>query len=140
MKSDIEIAQSVQPLPIGEVARPADWEKAKVDLALLRESSRSDGKLIFGYGNTADACRGKETHYDDRPFRWPAPAGKKRDCRLAGTFPGPVSALREARPSAAGPRGFPWRKSICILLEIFMPWALPTTCWRPCWTSYLSGK
>ena len=57
MKTDIEIAQSVQMQPISEVAKTAAIEdkylehygkyKAKVDLSLLRESKRADGKLIL---------------------------------------------------------------------------------------------
>ena len=55
--SDIEIAQSVEMKPITEIAAKAGVEdkyldqygkyKAKVDLSLLRESERKDGKLIL---------------------------------------------------------------------------------------------
>ncbi len=55
--SDIEIAQSVEMKPITEIAAKAGVEekyidqygkyKAKVDLSLLRESDRKDGKLIL---------------------------------------------------------------------------------------------
>ena len=57
MKSDIEIAQSVTPKHISEIAKVAGVPenslefygnvKAKVDLSLLNSSSRKDGKLIL---------------------------------------------------------------------------------------------
>lgn len=56
-KSDIEIAQSVTMEPIDEVAKAAGIDerylehygkyKAKIDLSLLKESSKPDGKLIL---------------------------------------------------------------------------------------------
>ena len=55
--SDIEIAQSVQMRPIGEIAARAGVEdkyleqygkyKAKIDLSLLKENTRPEGKLIL---------------------------------------------------------------------------------------------
>ncbi len=57
MKTDIEIAQSIQMKPIAEIAAAAGIDekyleqygryKAKVDYSLLKESKRSDGKLIL---------------------------------------------------------------------------------------------
>ena len=57
MRSDIEIAQSVTPKHISEIAKTANIPenclefygnvKAKVDLSLLRDSERKDGKLIL---------------------------------------------------------------------------------------------
>ena len=57
MMSDIEIAQSVKGLPIKEIAKTAGIDdkyliqygndKAKVELSLLKESTRPDGKLIL---------------------------------------------------------------------------------------------
>ncbi len=57
MKSDIEIAQSVQMKPITEIAATAGIDeqyleqygryKAKVDYALLNENKRRDGKLVL---------------------------------------------------------------------------------------------
>ncbi len=57
MRSDIEIAQSVTPKHISEIAKTANIPenclefygnvKAKVDLSLLRDSERTDGKLIL---------------------------------------------------------------------------------------------
>ncbi|MBR4761580.1 MAG: formate--tetrahydrofolate ligase [Clostridia bacterium] len=56
-KSDIEIAQECEMLPIGVIARRAHLDekyieqygryKAKVDLSLLSETDRADGKLIL---------------------------------------------------------------------------------------------
>ena len=55
--TDIEIAQSVKPLPIEEIAKrahvdlryvePYGRDKAKIDPALLEETGRPDGKLIL---------------------------------------------------------------------------------------------
>ena len=57
MKTDIEIAQSVEMRPITEIAKAAGVDekyleqygkyKAKVDYALLHESPRKDGKLVL---------------------------------------------------------------------------------------------
>ena len=57
MMTDIEIAQSVEMQPITEIAKAAGIEdkyleqygkyKAKIDLSLLKESKRGDGKLIL---------------------------------------------------------------------------------------------
>ncbi|MBQ8213749.1 MAG: formate--tetrahydrofolate ligase [Clostridia bacterium] len=57
MMTDIEIAQSVEMRPITEIAKAAGIEdkyleqygkyKAKIDLSLLKESKRGDGKLIL---------------------------------------------------------------------------------------------
>ena len=56
-KSDIEIAQSCEMLPITEIAAKAHVDekyieqygkyKAKIDLSLLSETEREDGKLIL---------------------------------------------------------------------------------------------
>ena len=70
--SDIEIAQSCQMRPIGEIAAAAGVEpqhlelygnyKAKVDPRLLRESPRGDGKLILVTAiNPTPAGEGKTT-------------------------------------------------------------------------------
>ena len=57
MMTDIEIAQSVQMKPITEIARTAGIadeyleqygkHKAKIELSLLKENTRKDGKLIL---------------------------------------------------------------------------------------------
>ena len=57
MKTDIEIAQATQMQPITEIAERAGIEdkyleqygkyKAKVDLSLLKETEKKDGKLIL---------------------------------------------------------------------------------------------
>ena len=71
-KSDIEIAQSVTPKPISEIARaagvperylsPYGSNKAKVSLQLLRESQAPDGKLILVTAITPTAAgEGKTT-------------------------------------------------------------------------------
>ena len=56
-KSDIEIAQSCEMRPIGEIAAKAHVDekyierygkyKAKIDLSLLSETKREDGKLVL---------------------------------------------------------------------------------------------
>ena len=71
-KSDIEIAQASEMLPITEVAAAAGIEeryleqygryKAKVDLQLLKETERKDGKLILVTAiNPTPAGEGKTT-------------------------------------------------------------------------------
>ncbi len=72
MKTDIEIAQSCEMKPIGEIAAVAGVDekylelygryKAKVDYALLKESDRSNGKLILVTAiNPTPAGEGKTT-------------------------------------------------------------------------------
>ncbi len=71
-KSDIEIAQSVKPKHILEIAKSAGIEekyveqygnaKAKIDLSLLKENKRKDGKLILVTAITPTAAgEGKTT-------------------------------------------------------------------------------
>ncbi len=93
-KSDIEIAQSVTPLHITEIAKRAKVEdkyleqygndKAKIDLALLSESKNPDGKLILVTAIT------------------PTPAGEGKTTTTIGLADGlkrigknPIVALRE---------------------------------------------
>ena len=57
MKTDIEIAQSCKMLPIDTIAGSIDIDekyieqygkyKAKIDLSYLKESERSNGKLVL---------------------------------------------------------------------------------------------
>ncbi|MGI5977164.1 MAG: formate--tetrahydrofolate ligase [Candidatus Limivicinus sp.] len=72
MKSDIEIAQECRMRPIGEIAELAGIDekyieqygryKAKVDLSLLKENRRPDGKLILVTAMTPTAAgEGKTT-------------------------------------------------------------------------------
>ena len=72
MPSDIEIAQSVTPRPIQEVARKAGVDekylelygnyKAKIDFNMLRDSQEPDGKLILVTAiNPTPAGEGKTT-------------------------------------------------------------------------------
>ena len=72
MKTDIEIAQSCEMKPIGEIAAVAGVDekylelygryKAKVDYALLKESDRTNGKLILVTAiNPTPAGEGKTT-------------------------------------------------------------------------------
>ena len=59
MPTDIEIARSVTPLPITEVAKnagvdvkhliPYGFDKAKVDYSLLNEPTDHQAKLAFGF-------------------------------------------------------------------------------------------
>ncbi|MDD6312912.1 MAG: formate--tetrahydrofolate ligase [Firmicutes bacterium] len=72
MKSDIEIAQSVEMKPISEIAGLAGIDekylehygryKAKIDLSLLRENNRQNGKLVLVTAiNPTPAGEGKTT-------------------------------------------------------------------------------
>ena len=72
MKSDIEIAQSVVPENIVDIAKKAGIDekyieqygndKAKIDLSLLKDDSKKDGKLILVTAITPTAAgEGKTT-------------------------------------------------------------------------------
>ena len=71
-KSDIEIAQECQMLPITEIAAKAGIDdeyleqygkyKAKIDYKLLKDSKRGNGKLILVRKRQADPCNSYEPH------------------------------------------------------------------------------
>ena len=74
--SDIEIAQACKMKPIAQVARALgigedDWEpygkyKAKLDLSLLNNHSRRDGKLLADAGDEWGRCKLGAGFYDGK--------------------------------------------------------------------------
>lgn len=106
-KSDIEIAQSIEMSPITEIAKTAGIDdkyleqygkyKAKVDLSLLNEVNKENGKLVLVTAIT------------------PTPAGEGKTTTTIGLADGlrkigkkPVVALRE--PSLGPVFGIIWRR------------------------------
>ena len=98
MPTDIEIARSVTPLPITEVAKnagvdvkhliPYGFDKAKVDYSLLNEPTDHQAKLVLV---TAINPRLRARVRPPRPSVWPMLAPTRRqECR------GPARAF--ARP------------------------------------------
>ena len=99
MPTDIEIARSVTPLPITEVAKnagvdvkhliPYGFDKAKVDYSLLNEPTDHQAKLVLVTAINPNACGRGQDHHDHRSGRWPA-SSRRQECR------GPARAF--ARP------------------------------------------
>lgn len=118
-KSDIEIAQSVKMLPIGEIAEKAGIDdrfiepygryKAKVDYNFLNETKGKDGKLILVTAiNPTPAGEGKTTTtigLADGLKR----LGKAWRSRCASRRWDPCSASRAARRAEVTLRSCPWR-------------------------------
>ena len=81
MPTDIEIARSVTPLPITEVAKnagvdvkhliPYGFDKAKVDYSLLNEPTDHQAKLVLVTAINNARGRGQD-HHDHWSGRWPA--------------------------------------------------------------------
>ena len=139
MMTDIEIAQSCRMKPITEIAATAHVEeqyleqygkyKAKVDPALLKNTDRSDGKLILVTAIT------------------PTPAGEGKTTTTIGLADGlrrigkdVTVALRAAPPEAAMRRWCRWRTSTSILPGIFTPSVRQTTCLPLCLTTISSRE
>ena len=76
--SDIEIAQQCQMKPITEIAAKAHVDdkyieqygkyKAKIDLALLDETDRKDGKLVLFHDNTLERVTGEAGSIKDYTY------------------------------------------------------------------------
>ena len=87
-KSDIEIAQECEMLPITKIAEKAGIDdkyleqygkyKAKIDYNLLKESDKKDGKLILVTAiNPTSKVR--KDHNNRRSCRWYAETRQKRN-------------------------------------------------------------
>ena len=148
MPTDIEIARSVTPLPITEVAKnagvdvkhliPYGFDKAKVDYSLLNEPTDHQAKLVLVTAiNPTPAGEGKTTTTiglaDGLRRR-----GIKSAVALREPSLGQSLALRAVPPVAVGPRLSPWRTSTCTLPATSMPLVPPITCWLPCLTTIFS--
>lgn len=119
--SDIEIAQRCKPEHIGVIAKRAHVDekyieqygnyKAKIDLSLLSETKRENGKLILVTAITpTPAGEGKTTTtigLADGLRR----IGKDVTVALREPSLGPVSESREEPLAADMRRWFPWRIS-----------------------------
>ena len=123
-KTDIEIAQSTEMLPITEIAKTAGIDdkyleqygkyKAKVDYSILRDIEKPDDKLVLVTAiNPTPAGEGKTTTTVGL-----ADAMKKIGKNVIVALREPSDTLRSCR----------WRISICISQAIFTRSALPTTC------------
>ena len=139
-KTDIEIAQECEMLPITEIAKKAGIEdkyleqygkyKAKIDYNLLKESDAPDGKLILVTAiNPTPAGEGKTTTtvgLADGMQRM----GKKVMVALREPSLGPVFGVKAALPAADMRRLFLWKISICISPVTSMRSAQQTTFWQ----------
>ena len=124
-KSDIEIAQECEMLPITQIAEKAGIDdkyleqygkyKAKIDYNLLKESDKKDGKLILVTAiNPTPAGEGKTTTtvgLADGMQR----LGKSVMVALREPSLGPKSTLRR---SVAGTQAFPRRTLDCRKVSI----------------------
>ena len=127
IKSDIEIAQEAQPLPITDIADACGVDgayveqygryKAKIDNRFLKETDRPDGKLVLVTAITpTPAGEGKTTTtvgLADGLRR----IGKNAVVALREPSLGPVFGIKGGAPGTSTPS------------------ARPTTCWRRCWTT-----
>ncbi len=106
MMTDIEIAHSVTPLPIAEVAEapgryeanliPYGFDKAKVDYSLLNEEDNHKAKLVLVTARIN-----------------PTPAGEGKTTTTIGLADGPPPRDQERRGCASLPRPRVWRQGRC---------------------------
>ena len=140
-KSDIEIAQECEMLPITEIAAKAGIDddyleqygkyKAKIDYRLLKDSDRKNGKLILVTAmNPTPAGEGKTTTTIGLADGLQK-LGKKVMVALREPSLGPVFGIKGgARQAAATRRSFPWKISISTLPATSMPSARQIICWQ----------
>ena len=86
-KTDIEIAQETEMLPITEIAKKAGIDskyleqygnyKAKIDYNLLKETDKKRRKTDPCYRDQSDTGRRRKDHNDRRSCRWYAEAGQE---------------------------------------------------------------
>ena len=148
MKTDIEIAQSCEMKPIGEIAAVAGVDekylelygryKAKVDYALLKDSDRPNGKLILVTAiNPTPAGEGKTTTtvgLSDAMRK----IGKNTLVALREPSLGPVFGVKGGAAGGGWAQVVPWRISISILQVTSMPSEQQTIFWQPCWITTFS--
>lgn len=139
MKSDIEIAQSAEMLPISEIAnrlgvQPEELEpygryKAKLSEEIFsRLSGRPDGKLVLVTAiNPTPAGEGKTTTTVGLGQAMEK-IGKKAIIALREPSLGPVFGIRAGRQAAAMRRWCRWRTSTCISPAICTRSPPRTTC------------
>ena len=113
MPTDIEIARSVTPLPITEVAKnagvdvkhliPYGFDKAKVDYSLLNEPTDHQAKLVLVTAINPTRARARPP----RPSVWPMAcvvAASRVPWPCASLRSAPSLVLRAVLPAAAGLR------------------------------------
>lgn len=142
MPTDIEIARSVTPLPITEVAKnagvdvkhliPYGFDKAKVDYSLLNEPTNHQAKLVLVTAiNPTPAGEGKTTTTiglaDGLRRR-----GVKSAVALREPSLGPVFGVKGGAAGGGWAQVIPMEISTCTLPATSMLSVLPTTCWPPC--------
>ena len=137
-KSDIEIAQECQMLPITEIAAKAGISdeyleqygkyKAKIDYKLLKDSDRKDGKLILVTAmNPTPAGEGKTTTTIGLADGLQK-LGKKVMVALREPSLGPVFGVKGEAADTL--RSFPWRTST-FTSQVISTRSVPrTTCWQ----------
>ena len=118
-KSDIEIAQECEMLPITQIAEKAGIDdkyleqygkyKAKIDYNLLRETDKPDGKLILMTAiNPTPAGEGKTTVTVGLGQAF-AKLGKKAMIALREPSLGPCFGIKGGAAGGGFPRLFRWR-------------------------------
>lgn len=139
-KSDIEIAQECEMLPITQIAEKAGIDdkyleqygkyKAKIDYNLLKESDKKDGKLILVTAiNPTPAGEGKTTTtvgLADGMQR----LGKSVMVALREPSLGPVFGVKVVQQAADMHRLFLWKILTFTSQVTSMPLAQLTTYWQ----------
>ena len=139
--SDIEIAQQSTMYPITEIAKelgiPEDTidlygkYKAKLDLSLMQDSSRKNGKLVLVTAiNPTPAGEGKTTTSIGLADGL-RKIGKKSVLALREPSLGPVFGVKGGAAGGGYAQVVPWKTSTCISPVISMPSAQPITFWLP---------
>lgn len=118
-KSDIEIAQSIEMSPITEIAKTAGIDdkyleqygkyKAKVDLSLLNEVNKENGKLVLVTAITPTPAGEGKTTTTIGLADGLRKIGKKPVVALREPSLGPVFGIKGGAAGADMPRLFPWR-------------------------------
>ena len=148
MPTDIEIARSVTPLPITEVAKnagvdvkhliPYGFDKAKVDYSLLNEPTDHQAKLVLVTAiNPTPAGEGKTTTTiglaDGLRRR-----GVKSAVALREPSLGPVFGVKGGAAGGGWAQVIPMEDINLHFTVTSMLLVPPTTCWLPCSTTIFS--
>ena len=132
-KTDIEIAQEAQLLPIVDVAKkaglteqmlePYGYTKAKVDIHSLTDKPQKGKLILVSAINPTPAGEGKTT----------TSVGLADAMNKLGH-----NTLLCLRLVVDTPKLFPWKTLTYTLRAIFMPLVRPTICVLRCWITTLS--
>lgn len=137
MKSDIEIARSVEMEKIESIAKKMqlDTEQidhygkyiAKVPHTLIDEQKVRESNLILVTAITATKAGIGKTTVSVECGIGTQQNRRKCSCSIARTVARPASASRVERPEEDMPKSSRWKKSTFTLPVISMPSHLPTT-------------